>query len=71
MFYSYKHIGETRLTDALERELMFEAEQSYGEPSCAALHSAAKAAVATLRRWLTSRGNLASAYWVSFHKHAA
>ncbi|HEX2520355.1 MAG TPA: hypothetical protein VHK04_12520 [Castellaniella sp.] len=71
MFYPYKHLGETRLTDALERELLIEAEQAYANRSGEVLMSALHTAAATLRRWLTSSGNMASAYWVSFHHRAA
>ncbi|TAN28680.1 MAG: hypothetical protein EPN31_07795 [Castellaniella sp.] len=71
MFYPYKNFGETRLTDALERELLIEAEQAYGYRSGEVLLSALQKAAAVLRRWLTSSSNMASAYWVSFHHRAA
>lgn len=70
MFYPYKNFGETRLTDALERELLIEAEQAYGYRS-ESLRTALQTAATALRRWLTGRGSMASAYWVSFHHRAA
>jgi len=71
MFYPYMYIGETRLTDALERELMIEAEQSYSTRSGEMLRAALRKAATILRRWFTGHGSMASAYWVSFPRQSA
>ena len=70
MFYPYKNFGETRLTDALERELLIEAEQAYGYRS-ETLFTTLKTVATALRRWLTGRTSMAAAYWISFHHKAA